>query len=192
MNQVIGRSEAERLGLKHYFTGKPCKYGHIEMRHIGDTRCVECRRISCRKSSKKWRDGHPEINRQRKLDCYHNKQEVYNEKKRVSRKRNREQTYEWARRWQLKHPEKICLYAEKRRIRKLNATLNWLTDDDYLMMEDFYLEANRLTRTTDINHEVDHIIPLKGKLVCGLHVPWNLQILTKSENAQKSNKFEDS
>lgn len=54
----------------------------------------------------------------------------------------------------------------------------------------FYDEARRLTRETGIKHEVDHVHPLKGVNFCGLHVPWNLQILTMSVNRSKSNKLE--
>ncbi len=73
--------------------------------------------------------------------------------------------------------------------RKECRTPSWLTDSDHQEIEDFYTEAARLTDLTGIPFQVDHIIPLKGKKVSGLHVPENLQILQYQENCRKSNKF---
>ncbi|MFP5434219.1 MAG: HNH endonuclease signature motif containing protein [Alphaproteobacteria bacterium] len=52
-----------------------------------------------------------------------------------------------------------------------------------------YAEAALLTDTTGVRHEVDHIYPLQGKFVCGLHCEANLQILTKTENIRKHNRM---
>lgn len=52
-------------------------------------------------------------------------------------------------------------------------------------------EAKLLSVTTGIPHEVDHIIPLSHPRVCGLTVPWNLQILTQRENGKKGNRWSD-
>jgi len=56
-------------------------------------------------------------------------------------------------------------------------------------IQSIYIEARQLTAKTGIPHEVDHIIPSNHPLVCGLHVEYNLQILTESENQEKSNRF---
>ena len=56
----------------------------------------------------------------------------------------------------------------------------WLALDDVLP---FYALAKRFGMT------VDHVVPLNGKTVCGLHVPWNLQLLTAAENARKGNRL---
>lgn len=78
-------------------------------------------------------------------------------------------------------------HANKRRAAKINRTPPWA---DLEAMRAIYAEARRLTRETGIPHHVDHDIPLQGKLVSGLHVHNNLQILTGSENSRKRNRFE--
>jgi hypothetical protein len=55
-------------------------------------------------------------------------------------------------------------------------------------IEEFYKEARRLTEETGVNHVVDHYWPINGKVSCGLHVPWNLRVITQTENDSKGNK----
>lgn len=78
-------------------------------------------------------------------------------------------------------------YKSKYRAKKINATPKWANLDK---IKEFYNEAQRLTEETGVLHHVDHIIPLQGKLVSGFHIESNLQILTQTENQQKSNSFE--
>ena len=84
------------------------------------------------------------------------------------------------------NPEKVNAKKAKRRAAKLKATPKWLTKRDFWLIEQFYEWSQYL----DGPHHVDHIVPLQGKDVCGLHVPWNLQVLTAEENLKKSNKLE--
>lgn len=69
---------------------------------------------------------------------------------------------------------------------KISATPAWA---DFEKMEAFYLEADRLTAETGIPHDVDHFYPLNSKIMCGLHVETNLQIITAEENRRKSNSI---
>lgn len=78
-------------------------------------------------------------------------------------------------------------HAAKRRVAKLKRTPPWANQD---AIKAIYAEALRLTRETGIEHHVDHTIPLQGKLVSGLHVENNLQVLPWRENVMKRNHFE--
>lgn len=81
------------------------------------------------------------------------------------------------------------VYTTNRRIAKLKRIPKWLTKEDHDKIKAIYKRANTLTDFTGEKWEVDHIIPLQGKKVSGLHVPSNLRVILKSENASKNNTF---
>jgi 5-methylcytosine-specific restriction endonuclease McrA len=56
-------------------------------------------------------------------------------------------------------------------------------------MRQLYVQARKLTEVTGERYVVDHIVPLRSHEVCGLHVPWNLRVITQEENLKKSNKL---
>jgi 5-methylcytosine-specific restriction endonuclease McrA len=86
------------------------------------------------------------------------------------------------------NPGKINALCAKRHASKLQRTPKWLTSLHKQQITIFYELAAALTREFGIKMEVDHIIPLQGKNVSGLHVPWNLQVISASDNASKGNK----
>lgn len=104
------------------------------------------------------------------------------------RQTNKERISKRIKKWCQDNKDKRQLYWNNYRSAKLQATPKWLIKEDKDKMLEFYTESSRRTKETGIKHHVDHIIPLQGKYVSGLNVPWNLQVLTASENSSKSNK----
>lgn len=81
--------------------------------------------------------------------------------------------------------EAVYATVNARRSRMRDATPKWA---DMKVIRRIYIACARISAETGIAHHVDHIVPLRGRSVCGLHVPWNLQILPDVENRKKSNK----
>ena len=101
---------------------------------------------------------------------------------------NREQQLADGKVWYQNNKSRKLETTTAREKRCVLATPAWA---DREAMKSVYAEARELTETTGIPHEVDHIIPLQGKNVCGLHVYNNLQILTREENRHKASKVDE-
>lgn len=119
------------------------------------------------------------------------------------RKKNLEKVKQTRVLWAKKNPEKISknqtiyrkrnlsLYSKneaKRRAKKYRATPSWANE---FFIEEIYHLAKIRTQVLGTPWEVDHIIPLQNKLVCGLHVENNLQVIPMKQNRSKGNKYGD-
>ncbi len=135
-----------------------------------------------RKNIAKYRAADPEKSRNQ----YRKDQLVARERGTDWRSKNLEKARAKGREWQKAHPAKNRHYAMKYFTTKLNATPRWLTKEQCDQIEAIYEAAVMLSETSGERYDVDHIVPLQGKTVCGLHVPWNLRVITALANQQRA------
>lgn len=130
------------------------------------------------------------------LDSFNSEFKRWDKLKNICRKceklyyeNNKEKIKKRNKKYRENNKDKLAAKAAKYRAKKLQATLSWLTKKHFEEIELFYIIAQKLTKNTGIIYHVDHIVPLNGDNVNGLHVPWNLQVITKKENLFKGNKY---
>ena len=103
---------------------------------------------------------------------------------------NAQKIKEYSATYRKENAAKVRYWAMKRHTAKLQRTPKWLTPDDCWMIEQAYELAVLRKKMFGFDWHVDHIMPLQGKLVSGLHVPMNLQVIPGLENSSKSNRYE--
>ena len=154
--------EARRQGNVYYFTGKPCKHGHVCERFTSSRACRQCIYENNRERTVKqdyWIDYGDEAYKERK------RQYAKKYYQRTAHKRGRQ---------------------KRRQLEKLSKVA---TSKGAIELRRIQLEAQLLSIDTGVKHEVDHIIPLVHDKVCGLHVRKNVQLLTRMQNRQKASRF---
>jgi 5-methylcytosine-specific restriction endonuclease McrA len=187
------RAEAKVIGTRYYFTGEPCKYGHVAPRKTKGS-CVECLKVEWDQANIKRAEyfkqyNQSEAGKEAKREYYERNREIVIARanarplseKRVGQKAWKERNLLWVR-----------ADTKNRRRKHRQATPPWLTRAQKSEMRELYKIAITMTKTTGEKYVVDHIVPLRSELVCGLHVPWNLRVITQEENLKKSNQLVDS
>jgi 5-methylcytosine-specific restriction endonuclease McrA len=188
MDYPTNRADAKAQGATHYFTGLPCTRGHIALRKTKGT-CVECMKEDWVIDNEK-RKEKPKSEAAKAAG-----RRYYEKNKEIVIARAAARSPEERRKARNKHkennPELYKALTSVRKRRHRNATPSWVTKEQKLQIRQMYLQAQKLTKMTGERYVVDHIIPLINDSVCGLHVPWNLRVMTQEENLKKSNKLLD-
>lgn len=186
------RAEAKAQGAKYYFTGDPCKHGHIAPRKTKGA-CIECLKAEWAQAAETRAEYFREYNKsdagqKAKKDYYERNKDAVIASAQArpdAAKRQYRNTHK------INNPDMYRELVSLRRRRFRDATPKWLTPEQRMEIRLKYRLAIELSRATGVRHAVDHEIPLQGEDVCGLHVPWNLRVITQDENLKKSNKLVD-
>jgi thiol-disulfide isomerase/thioredoxin len=153
--------------------------------------CNDCRKIEKRK----WYLKNQESEKLRGKEFYKTYYPENKEKitaRTIEWQRNNKEKYAAkSRRHYENNKDKAFANSAKRRAAKRNACPVWFDKTMQQQIEQIYANARKISEETGVAHEVDHIIPLVNSAVCGLHVPWNLQILTQFKNRSKRNNLEN-
>jgi len=141
-------------------------------------------------SAKRWAKANPERVRSQKKKYYLENREATLENKREYYKYNRASILSYKKLYSQANRGKKNSIEARRHAGKIQRTPDWLTEQQKAEIDNIYWLARDLYNVTGEKYHVDHIIPLQGENISGLHVPWNLQILPADLNIAKSNKYD--
>lgn len=171
--------------------------GGLQLRH----QCKSCERTA----SLEYEEANREKRRKEKRDFYQvnlekelqRKRDFYaanmdKEKARAAawREANREYLREKDRKHAKDNPAYFVYKTQKRHTAKLKRTPPWLTEEQLKLILVEYELAAWCSSVMGEKYNVDHIVPLQGKTVSGLHVPWNLRVIPAKDNFKKGNRFD--
>lgn len=177
------RSVAKALGIKRFFTGLPCAHGHISERLTSSGNCLTCSASAKAASARKNKDA---VNASHRAYRAKNA-DVFRSREREKRMAEPERFAANAARWRERRPWVRAAQSAKRRAAIVQRTPLWA---DLEKIAAVYERAALLTKETGVQHDVDHIIPLRGICVSGLHVAENLQVIVFVKNRSKGNRFD--
>lgn len=182
--KLISRSEAIAQGLSRYFTNTPCKHGHVAERQVSNYGCCVC----AENAFKKWYSDHSETHSQRVNDWRNRNPQKVGVIRQKWAASNPDKVRQASKNWKRSNPAKVAKHASHRRAAQDARMPSWLTAADHLEFDSIYKYCSGL-RAAGLDYHVDHIVPLRGKSVSGLHVPWNLRVIPAVDNMRKGNRF---
>jgi hypothetical protein len=191
MKPIISLKQAKANGLKRYFTGEPCKAGHISERDVAGRGCVVCRR----EAAARWKnkpDVRPrmlEYGRQRYASPEGRAAILNAHKKRRADSIGGEILRERCRQWGRANPDKMRANGSARRARESRSIPTWFAELDQFAWEEAAHLAILRRQTTGIDWHADHMLPLAGNSVCGLHTWNNVQVIPAAVNTAKKNRM---
>jgi hypothetical protein len=173
---LFGLHKEGKLGLQ-----PQCKNCCNEVRRIAIKENGDYARKN-RERANKWRIENPEKAKEACRNWYVKKADKVAKYRAI----NRIHIISALKEWHKKNRAKSTAYSSKRNAQKINAKPSWANE---FFIEQAYELANIRTKITGVEWQVDHIVPLTSKYVCGLHCESNLQVITRSENASKGNRY---
>ena len=186
------RAEAKATGAKYYFTGEPCKHGHLAPRKTKGA-CVECLKVEWQQAAETRAEYFRGYNQRE--DVKDRKHEWYQENReqviQAAATRPAQVLREYRNTWKAANLVQVRADTKARRRKHREATPPWLSRKQKSELRQLYQIAITMTQTTGEQYVVDHIYPLRSDVVCGLHTPWNLRVVTQAENLRKSNSLPD-